>query len=363
MIYNLNNMYTFKKTDIVQTSTYDSKVPFTEAKWLEFLRKLKGVQPVVLDIYEGQKMIGQFTGGIIRFLGIKILGSPFWGWIGQHMGYDLYDIDSIDKSVLLDDLLDFISVEYKVGYIQITDLKYGNDDLKNCKHNLVSGERYTTCYIDLTLSEEQLFKNLKSGYRTCIRKFTKDGGIIEEDYSNDFIDDHEHQLNAVFSRKSLKTPDYRKKMGMMYNSQDFAHGANNQFGIYSIKAILPVEINGETKMKNIASSYYIHNGYMAMFASNASYSDYLKSCPNQALTWHAMMVFKKAGKKVLDMGGSGSYKLNFSGGDYERTPIIIYAKNKWAKFVILDLKHNYGRFYSFCGKIKKIFNNNVHMYI
>lgn len=352
-------MYNFKVVQLeeIDRELYYSnpeKVPFAHIEWLEFIKELKGVKPLFLMIYkENDEFIGYFAGGLQRFLGIRILGSPFWGWIGQHIGFDLRC--AVNKAELIDDLIDYAINILKVSYVQITDFNIDFADIVGCKHKFLAGERYKTCYIDLTLDEAQLSKNLKSGYRTSIRKFAKDGGFIEEDYSDEFIEEHHKQLAQVFAKIGHKTPDYRKKMQILFNSSSFAKGAGNKLGVYSIKAMLPVEENGEIVNKNIASSYYIHNGYMAMFASNASYGAFLRSCPNQALTWHAMIAFKEAGLHYLDMGGSGDYKLNYSGGDWQPKPIIIYCSNKYSEFVIMGLKRNYVLFSSFLGKLKRIF--------
>ena len=351
-------MYNFKlfKIEELDRGLYYSnpqKVPFAHIEWLEFIKELKGITPIVLSIYSrNEEHIGYFAGGIQKFYGIKILGSPFWGWMGQHIGFDLRS--EVNKAELIDDLIDYAVKALGVSYVQITDFNIDFADIENCKHKLVKGERYKTCYIDLSLDESQLSKNLKSGYRTSIRKFAKDGGFIEEDYSDEFIEEHHKQLDQVFTKVGHKTPNYRKKMHMLFNSADFSKGADDKLGVYSIKAILPVEENGVTVNKNIASSYYIHNGFMAMFASNASYGAYLRSCPNQALTWHAMMAFKAAGLHYLDMGGSGDYKLNFSGGDWQPKPIIIYCTNWFVKFIILGAKRNYGKVSHFIGKLRNL---------
>lgn len=335
-----------------------NKVPFIEKGWVEFLASLKGIKPVFLEISDSDgQTVGFFVGGIIRFLGIKVLGSPFWGWMGQHMGFALNA--EVDKADLIDDLIDYAFKTLKVGYFQMCSFNIEYDDIKGCRHKLIPGEQYTTCFIDLSLEEAQLSKNLKSGYRTSIRKFAKDGGYIEEDYSDEFIEEHHRQLDQVFVRNNLKTPDYRKKMSMLFNSPVFDKGATPKLGVYSIKAMLPVEQDGVTINKCIASSYYIHNDYMAMFTSNASYSNYLRSCPNQALTWHAMMAFKAAGLHYLDMGGSGDYKLNFSGGGWQPKPIVICSKNAWNYFLILGLKRNYGKASLMWGKVRNWIKETV----
>lgn len=352
-------MYLFKQEKRATLNKEDyysihDKVPFTHLEYLNFIKSLKGITPIVLSITDEKGIdVGYFTGGLTCFMGVKILGSPFWGWIGQHMGFDLKV--KANKAALVDDLIDYAIRKLKVGYVQITDFHIDFADIEGCKHKLLHGERYKTCYIDLTLDEAQLSKNLKSGYRTSIRKFAKDGGYIEEDYSDEFIEEHHCQLEQVFKKVGHKTPDYRKKMHTLFNSSDFSKGADDKLGVYGIKAMLPVEENGKIVNKNIASSYYIHNGYMAMFASNASYGAYLRSCPNQALTWHAMMAFKAAGIHYLDMGGSGDYKLNFSGGDWQPKPIIIYCSNWWVKFLIIGAKRNYGKVSHLIGRARNLF--------
>lgn len=340
-------MYFFKiaKIEEIDTSDYYSnpdKVPFVHLEWVRFLETMNGVSPIILEVYtENDKRIGYFAGGIQVFHGVKLLGSPFWGWMSQHMGFDLRE--EVNKAALVDNLIDYAIDNLHVNYIQLTDFKIEYADIKNCTHKLIKGMCYKTCYIDLTLDEAQLRKNLKSGYRTCIRKFYKNGGYIEEDYTEEFIEEHHRHLEQVFKKVGRKTPNYREKMCMLYNSSDFSKGADNKLGVYSIKAIIPEKVDGEIVNKSIASSYYIHNGYMAKFVSNASYPAYLKYCPNQALTWNAMMAFKAAGLHYLDMGGGGDYKLNYSGGDWQPKPVIIYCSNLFVKLLILVYERYYWR--------------------
>lgn len=147
----------------------------------------------------------------------------------------------------------------------------------------------------------------------------------------------------MFGRKSIKAPDYHKKMKMAFEK------LRPKGMILGIKAL-------NREGKNIASSYYIGNQYLVMFASNASYTEYLKICPNQALMWYAIKYWKSKGAKVMDMGGSGSYKGNF-GAVWKPKPIIIYSKHKWEYIVILGAKRWYAKFLRIAGetiaKIKK----------
>ena len=72
-----------------------------------------------------------------------------------------------------------------------------------------------------------------------------------------------------------------------------------------------------------------------------------------------MLAFKKAGIHYLDMGGSGDYKLNFSGGGWEPKPIIIYCSNWWANFLIIGAKRNYGKVSHLIGRVKNVFKKKL----
>ena len=148
----MNTKYIFKKIAEEQLDLSDyylkkEKIPFAHIEWLHFIQKLKGIEPIVLEILDdGGKRIGYFAGGLLRFMGIKVLGSPFWGWMGQHIGFDLRE--DVNKAKLIDDLIDYSIKTLKVSYIQITDFNTEYTDVEDCSHKLITGERYKTCYIE-----------------------------------------------------------------------------------------------------------------------------------------------------------------------------------------------------------------------
>ena len=190
--------------------------------------------------------------------------------------------------------------------------------------------------MDLTQSEEQIFKNFKSGYRTCVRKLEKMGGTIEEDFNDSFIEAHHTQLAEVFGRKKLTPPNYRQRMKLLYH--DYANM------VLSIKAL---DENGN----NIASSYYLGGGSLAFFASNASLTNALKYNANQALMWYAIRYWKNKGMRRMDLAGSADYKKNF-GAELYSTPTIIWAKYKWEYKIVIWLKNKYYSSFRIKYKIK-----------
>lgn len=337
-------MYKFKintleNIDIKEYEVYENKDLFTTVNWLNFLKKFRHVKPYIITIMDVDgKILGHFTGALLIKFGLRIFGSPFYGWMGQHMGFDFINIEKINKSVIIDEIFEFIKKELKLLFIILIDFKFEKNDYTSCKTKFFYDETRETYFLDLTHSEEELFKNFKSGYRTCVRKFEKMGGAIEIDNSDAFIEEHHKQLKDVFARKGMTSPDYRKRMSILLHDYPDL--------ILFIKAL---DENG----KNIASSYYIGGGNLCFFASNASYTESLNYCANQALMWYAIKYWKSKGMKIMDLAGRASYKENFGASLYG-TPIIIWSKYYLLFKLIILLRNLYYKSFQIKGKIFNI---------
>jgi hypothetical protein len=62
---------------------------FTSPEWVEFVAATQKAEPVVARVLRGEEQVGWFTGLVVRRFGIRILGSPFAGWMTGPMGFDL----------------------------------------------------------------------------------------------------------------------------------------------------------------------------------------------------------------------------------------------------------------------------------
>ena len=60
---------------------------FQTREWLEFVARTQGAEPVVLHFERDGVAVGAFTGLIVRRFGVRILGSPFQGWMTGPMGF------------------------------------------------------------------------------------------------------------------------------------------------------------------------------------------------------------------------------------------------------------------------------------
>lgn len=334
-IFNLDSV------DIQEYEHYQNKKLFTTVLWLKYLIEWKKVTPVIVRISdEFDSLVGHFTGCTFRLFCYSILGSPFYGWMGQHMGFDFENVEIIKKDILLDEIILFLKKQMKISFIILADFHFCEGDIKTCKTKLFYDNIRGSFFLDLTQSKEQLFRNFKSGYRTCVRKFEKMGGIIVEDLSPDFIEEHHKQLIEVFARKKLSSPDYRKRMKLLFEEYPGM--------VLSIKAL-------DNKQNNIASSYFLGAGSMAFFASNASLTGALNYNANQALMWYAISYWKEKGIKTLDFAGRSSYKKNF-GTTLMNTPTIAWAKHSWQYKLIISARNAYYKTFKIKYKIKEIFN-------
>lgn len=327
--------YTFKKIDNINNINLYVDSPFKTKEWLLFLKEYRNITPIVYNIYKDESYIGMFIGGEIRILMFRLLGSPFPGNIAQHMGFSLSkDVDYIE---LLDSFIHYFKKYYIL--IIIRDINFYELNIKLCREKILFGEYYETSVLDLTKNEDEIFKSFKSGYRTCVRKFEKENGsILLDDFSDDFIYNHNKQLKEVYKKDGVQSPDITKRLKLM-------------FKYFKDTNMLLSLIAANDNNINIASSYYLGFNKMAIFISNASYKKYLNINPNQALMWCSIKYWKSLGIKTLDMCGPGDYKLNF-GAIPIRIPSIIYTRFEILYKFIIALKLAYYNFLKIYGNIK-----------
>lgn len=335
------HLYTLQEINRDEYENYPRKNLFTTIEYLTFLSKWKNVNPIIVKISDdADSLIGYFTGCSFKKFGIKILGSPFFGYMGQHMGFDFVDINQANKSEILDELIRFLKKRKVMSLMVFADFQFSPEDIAQCKTKLFHNDIRGTYMLDLTLPEDIIFKNFKSGYRTCVRKFEKLGGTIVEEWSEDLMKVHHQQLKEVFERKKMSPPNYEDRLYLLHKMYPDM--------IYAIKAL---DANGN----NIASSFYLMGGTFAFFQSNASYTDALLYNANQALMWHAIKHFKNKGLKTLDLAGRASYKENF-GATLYNTPTTIWTKYAFLYRILMITRKAYYSTFRLKFKFKELFS-------
>jgi lipid II:glycine glycyltransferase (peptidoglycan interpeptide bridge formation enzyme) len=179
--------------------------------------------------------------------------------------------------------------------------------------------------IDLSLSEDELYKNLhQKSCRYSINKSKKLGVSIREtmDVEN-FVDVYYLQLQEVFKKQGL-SPTYKKDCVQAL-----------------VKALYPDHIlllEAVTKDGEIAATgLFPGEKNIAVFWGGASYQKFQNLCPNEPLIWEAIRIWKNRGAKIFDMCGLRPYKLKFGPTLYTK-PRIFFAKYRILIFAKRILK-------------------------
>lgn len=297
-----------------ELDAYPDRTIFQTRQWVNFIAHTQRAEPVMAVLRQGNRTLGYFTGLIVRKFGFKILGSPFPGWSTFYMGLNLRP--GISRSLALEALTRFAFKDLKCHHLELMDRHISKEDYGkfNFEHFM-----FNSFEIDLTPSEEQIFRNMKHQCRNCIRKAEKSGVVIEEADDIEFADEYCAQRKHVFAVNS-SVPRYganrvRELIKLIYpTGKLLLLRARNKHGICIATGIFPAMND-------------------TMYASGqASWRHYSNVRPNEAMFWYAMKYWKRRGMRVLDMLGGGDYTRKY--GAYSiGVPWIRKSKNRWIAFL------------------------------
>ncbi len=275
---------------------FADRTVFQTLPWLNFVAQTQAAEPVVAVVQEDGRILGYFTGLIVRKLGLKILGSPFKGWTTAYMGFNL--LPGVPRCKALQALPSFAFKDLGCHYLEMVERRMCKDDygdLAYAVQDLASFE------IDLTKSEAELFASMyKTRCQMFIRKAEKCGVVVEEAHDLDFADDYYAQLKDVFAKQSL-VPTYgidrvRELIKCLYPSGHLLLlRARDADGLCIATGIFPAFND------------------TAFFWGGASWRQHQNLRPNEPLMWYAMRYWKARGIKKFDLAGKGEYKRKYGG--------------------------------------------------
>lgn len=309
-------MITSKKVGIEVLKNIDytktTQSVFTTYEWVSFLEKSKFGKPIVLEIYNNNKLCAYFVALIFKKFGVKILASPFEGWTTPDMGFIL--LDYIDSILLINHIKEYAFKRLKCIFVEIVDK---NIELNYLIENKLYFIHQRSLKIDLSIDEETIFKSFKKDARNFIRQFDKRGAYIEEVQPNiDFAKNFYKMLQDVFLKQKLTPPyDEKRVINLM---ESF---------INKKESILCLQVKNEDGIIIAASIYFGHNLISYSWGSS-SLREYQHYRPNEAMRWYAIKYWKSKGYKIFDMVGVREYKYKFNPIEYEY-PRIIIAKYKF----------------------------------
>jgi hypothetical protein len=318
--------------------THHQRTIYQAPAWLHFLAKTQHGEPVIAALKEGQETIGHFTGLVVRKFGIRILGSPFPGWSTDYMGLTL--APHVNRRLAIKALMDLAFGQLKCAHLEIMDRHIVEADLygmgAQCQHRL-----YHSYEIDLTRNEDELFANMKSACRRCIRKASKEGVYIEEARDLGFADDYYAQLQDVFAKQTL-IPTY-----------GIERVRNLIQGLHPLGQLLLLRAR-DRHDRCIATGVFPYLNGVMYFWGGASWRRFNTLRPNEAIQWYAMKFAKRNGIRIYDMGGSGIYKKKYGGKEIE-VPWFGISKYPWVRYLRDMARKSYKARQRCLGQFNRLF--------
>ena len=276
---------------------------FTSPEWVEFVAATQKAEPVVARVLRGEEQVGSFTGLVVRRFGIRILGSPFAGWMTGPMGFDLDP--GVSRREAAQALIRFAFKDLRCLHLEMIDRGAEERDIEGL------GERRASWYtleIDLTQDEDALLKGLSGSCRRALKKAEREGVRVEQAHGVEFADEYYEQLLDVFAKQGGRPPYDLERVRHLIRCLEPAGN------LLMLRAVGP---GGE----RMATAIFPFGENFAYFWGGASWRQHQAHRPNEPIFWHAMRRFKERGIPLLDMGGGGDFKRKF--GTRERAVPIM----------------------------------------
>lgn len=270
---------------------------FRTSEWLDFVARTQQAEPVVAQVERDGEPVGAFTGLIVKRFGVKILGSPFQGWMTGPMGFSLEP--DVSRPEAIKALSRFAFRKLGCLHLELMDRQADFDELAPVGARL---DPFPTYELDLTQDEDELFAGMTSACRRAVRKSEKMGVQVEEAHGVEFADEYYDQLLAVYEHqgRGQKPPYGIERVREMIRCVE--PGGN----LLMLRALTP---DGE----RIATAIFPAREDFAYFWGGAMWRTHQSFRPNEAIFWHAIKHFRERGVALFDLGGGAPYKRKFGG--------------------------------------------------
>ena len=296
-ITNANNIDKNKWSKFIYNHPHGSV--FQRPEMYEVYQNTKNYEPVFLVIVNNEDKISGTLLAVIQKEYSGILGN-FTARSIIHGGPLIKDDDPA--------VLDFVLKEYdkiikkKAIYSQFRNLWDWGDSKECFIKNGFEYEEHLNILIDLTKSEEQLWKEVHSKRRNEVRRATKEGAYFSIEHTEDSLKKCYGILQEVYSKAKLPIPDYN----FFYNL--YRMGSNSKLLIFC--AYYENEIIGcmlALSFKNTIYDFYA--GSMRKF-----YNKY----PNDLIPWEVFKWGRENNYKVFDFGGAGKPGVPYGVREYKK---------------------------------------------
>jgi predicted N-acyltransferase len=310
--------------------SFDDRAIHQTREWLQFVSSTQKAEPVIAVVEDGDRVVGRFTGLIVKKAGVRILGSPFQGWTTSYMAFNLEP--SVSRLEALEALQRFAFSDLGCVHFELMDRRISLEDAQRAG---LLFQVHPGFEIDLSRSEDELFAAMNSACRRCIRKAEKSGVIIEQAHDAAFADDYYTQLRDVFAKQGL-VPTYPKARVSALIEHLLPSGR--------LLLVRARSADGTC----IATGIFPGMNDTTFFWGGASLRQHQSLRPNEAVQWFAMRYWKERGIRKYDMGGGGEYKRKYGGREIavpwirkSRHPVLESLRNN-AKYLFSLKQRVYG---------------------
>jgi CelD/BcsL family acetyltransferase involved in cellulose biosynthesis len=268
---------------------------FHSSAWLSFLAMSQHAEPVVAVVRHHGRCVGFFVGAIVRRFGIRILGSPLRGWGTAYMGFLLEP--EFNRRSAADALLRFAFKELGCLHVELGDARLTKDAMERSGYTVEAG---STFVVDLTPTEDEIFRNMNGKTRQHYRKAIRLGVRAEVAVDGTFPDEFHQQLTEVFGRQGL-VPTYGiERLRQLIDA------------LLPSGQLLLMRVRGPDGL-TIASGVVVARNRTAVNWGAAFFRDSASLHPMEVFWWEAMRYWRARGITTYDMGGRGDYKAKYGG--------------------------------------------------
>jgi len=299
----------FESANWSRLDQFADRTVFQTQAWIRFVSESQKATPVLMELREGADVVGYFTGLTFSKFGIKVLGSSFPGWTTPYMGFNLAEGASRADALKALELAAWDTL--KCLHLEVSDPYFSPEDGMNLGFTCDS---YTSYRTDLTKSEDEIFNQMDSACRRCVRKAEKSDVKIEEAHDLAFADEYYDQLKDVFAKQGL-VPTYtvERVRSLIKHLEPTGH----------LLLVRARDGNGNC----IATGIFPGFNQIAEFWGNASFRSSQILRPNELIQWYVMRYWKRRGAQIYDWGGGGTYKEKY-GCTLHRVPWFTKSRNR-----------------------------------
>ncbi|MCI0366328.1 MAG: GNAT family N-acetyltransferase [Phycisphaerales bacterium] len=307
---------------------FPSHTIFHTLPWLQTIETVHKARLILAKVNAARRCVAVWPIFLTRKGPLRIVGSPLPGWSTAYLGPLFRPNCSVDQALAL-----FLGTEHfsKGAYFACKVLNDGHHvDLT--PFGFTEALKFETYCVDLTLSPDALWNNLKSECRSRVRKAAKLGLEVRQEEDSSFLDEYWTMSIETFANTHIQ-PTFTREF-----VQEMWRRLSRSGQVRALSAWL----DGE-RIAMLVLPFDHHTMY---YWGGASYLRHRSIPAHNLLQWKAIELAQELGLQRYDfistLGGAGRFKRTFgpqtlhSATHWERTssPLMRALKNGYEQFLM-----------------------------